>query len=121
MPATAPILAKPETTLRFGDGDGNSPPKGPCKLFVFPAARQPHWINHVLRAAGYRAAGTSRKPGSKKKGRDAAIEFFDEVLKDRVRELKCLGLTQTQIKREIDSICDIFNEWLARELSNHAG
>jgi hypothetical protein len=120
MPATAPMLAEPEQTLRFGDGDGGEPPKGPCKMFVFPNARRKDWVHHVLRAAGYRAVKNC-KPGSKKKGKDAAIEFFDEVVKDRVRELRGVGLTQTQISREVDSICDIFNEWLARELPNHAG
>ena len=53
MPATAPLLDAPETTPRFGDGGGPppAPPKGPCRLYVFPHARRAGWIDATLAAA----------------------------------------------------------------------
>jgi hypothetical protein len=123
MPATAPILAKPETTLRFGDGGGNSPkpPKVPCKIYTFPMASSfrpigSPWIRTVLRAATARANGTKQWPGSNLVGREAAIHHFDVVLKSKARNSKGHGVPKEQVKKEIDSLRAFFNEWLENHM-----
>ena len=104
MPATAPLLDAPETTPRFGDGDGPppAPPKGPCKLYVFPHRRRVGWINEKLRRR-------------LKKSRTAVVNFLKTAISDRMYEMKRLGLKKAQMEREIWPVCDVFNEWLARE------
>lgn len=127
MPATAPMLDAPETTLRFGDGDGppDAPPKGPCKIFMFPPigrnACRPQcsdagWVRTVLSAATRRANGTMRWPTSNAVGRDAAIHHFDVVLKSKARNLKIHGVPRAKAKREINSLAAFFNEWLENKL-----
>lgn len=118
----APRLDAPETVLRFGDDDGNSPPKGPCKMYTFPRSTLPlhpwpaGWVRTVLRAATNRANGTMRWPTSNAVGRDAAIHHFDSVLKSKARNLKMHGVQKAQAKQEIDLLAAFFKEWLENKM-----
>ena len=105
MPATAPLLDAPETTPRFGDGGGPppAPPKGPCRLYVFPHARRAGWIDATLAAA------------ARKKSRAAVVNFLKTAISDRMYEMKRWELKKAQMEREIWPVCDVFNEWLASE------
>jgi hypothetical protein len=108
MPATSPILAKPETTLRFGGGDGSEPPKGPCKMFVFPHSRRVGWINKKL-------AIVSRLMRSGKMTRTEVVNFLDDAVQSRIDEMTQWGFKQPQMERDLLPVCDVFNEWLTRE------
>jgi hypothetical protein len=113
---TAPLLDASETALRFGDGDGNSPPKGPCKIYTFPMASSlavlgSPWIRTVLRAATAMANGTWHRK-SNIVGREAAARHFDSVLKSKALNQKIHGVPKAQAKAEIDSLRTFFNEWL---------
>ena len=117
---TAPLLDASETALCFGDGDGNSPPKGPCKIYTFPMASSfrpigSPWIRTVLSAARTLANGNKLWPGapdSNLVGREAAASHIDSVLKSKAHNSKMHGVPKVQAKAEIDSLRTFFNEWL---------
>jgi hypothetical protein len=104
------VIDEPETTLRFGGGDGNAPkpPKGPCKMFVFPHSRRVGWINKKLAIA-------SRLMRSGKMTRTEVVNFLDDAVQSRIDEMTQWGFKQPQMDRDLLPVCDVFNEWIKRE------